>query len=65
MNDNYIKFEFKIQFLHICHEFNDDSVYINNVYKIYSSFIRISLVYFFFSSGKRESNKCMYSPVLK
>ena len=54
MNDNYAKFEFEIQLLHICHESNDDSVYIISVYKIYSIFIMNFLVlwnywtYFFF-----------------
>ena len=37
MNDNYEKFEFEIQLLHTCHEFNDDStVYTISVGKIYS-----------------------------
>ena len=36
MNDNYVKFEFDIQFLHTCHESNGDSVYTVSVYKIYS-----------------------------
>ena len=35
MNDNYAKFEFKIQFLHTCHESNGDSVYTVSVHKIY------------------------------
>mgnify|MGYP004711230515 CR=1 FL=1 len=36
MNDNYAKFEFEIQFLHTCYEYNDDSVYTVSVGKIYS-----------------------------
>ena len=47
MNDNYAKFEFEIQFLYICHGFNNnDSICIVNTYKIYSSFYRM----FFISS---------------
>ena len=36
MNDNYIKFEFKIQFLYMYHGYNDDSVCTVSVYKFYS-----------------------------
>ena len=36
MNDNYAKFEFEIQFLHMYHEFNGDNVCTVHVYKIYS-----------------------------
>ena len=36
MNDNYAKFEFEIQFLHMCHGSNGDSVYTVSVGKIYS-----------------------------
>ena len=35
MNDNYTKFEFEIQLLHMCHKSNGDSIYTVNVYKIY------------------------------
>ena len=35
MNDNYINFEFIIQFLHICHDFSNNSMYTVSVYKIY------------------------------
>ena len=48
MNDNYVKFIFKIQVLHICHKLNGDSVYTVSAYKIYSFFLhiyRIKLLY--------------------
>ena len=41
MNNNYAKLEFEIQLLYIYHESNGDSVYTNNIYKIYSLFNEI------------------------
>ena len=35
MTDNYAKFRFEIQLLHMYHESNGDSVYTFHVYKIY------------------------------
>ena len=49
MNDNYVKFEFKIQLLHAYHESNGDSVYTVSVYKIYSYFIYTSHFIYEFS----------------
>ena len=44
-NDNYTKFEFEIQLLHICHESNGDSIYTVNAYKIYSKYSFASLLF--------------------
>ena len=38
MNDNYVKFEFEIQFLHIYYEFNGDNLFTVNIYKIYFNY---------------------------
>ena len=46
MNDNYIKFEFKIKLLCLCHGFNGDSVYNVSVYEIYSTSICHFLTFF-------------------
>ena len=31
MNNNYAKLKFKIQFLHVCHRFNSNSIYIVSI----------------------------------
>ena len=48
MNDNYVKFKFKIQFLHICHESNNNSLYTVSVYEIYSI---ITLLWYTYGLG--------------
>ena len=53
MNDNYINFEFEIQFLHICHGSNDDSICTVSLYKIYSNII-----------NKVDENKLEFSNVI-
>ena len=61
MNDNYAKFEFKIQFLHTCHESNDDSVYTVSVGKIYSIYIYIFQVQFYSCFRSKEVNSSFLS----
>ena len=46
MNDNYKKFEFEIQLLHICHESNGDSDILSVYIRFIHNFIvRISFIH--------------------
>ena len=63
MNDNYTKFKFAIQLLHISHGSTSDSMYTVGIYKIYSIKYLIIASDYYLPQENNNNRTHIYKPI--